>query len=231
MGGMELSERTEELLTVQEAAKRLNVSPRTVQRWVKSGRLSASERPHPGGIQWLIPESEVRRYDTDSLYEEVLRLRQENQQLKAQCDNVVTLKAETKPSSSHRQEIDSLKNEIARLNHQLDRMSRDYGMISAELAFWKIRCSPENPDELHEKAIKQIHDVYSDGVMVGVSIYCRVNRLLVDKLNPRPKLDPNTRMVVHWIRFRDSAGPVTQWMPPSVFDREYFYYPEKYKPV
>lgn len=45
-------------LTVEEAAARLRLSPRTVRRMIGAGTLPATR---PGGKRWIILESEVTR--------------------------------------------------------------------------------------------------------------------------------------------------------------------------
>ena len=47
-----------ELYTVKEVAARLRVKPRTVYRWLKSGRMKGIETP---GGQHRIPGEELRR--------------------------------------------------------------------------------------------------------------------------------------------------------------------------
>ena len=54
------------LLSTKEAAERLGVSERTVQRWCKQGRIRAVEklvpRPQGGGRKaFFIPEEEIER--------------------------------------------------------------------------------------------------------------------------------------------------------------------------
>ena len=44
-------EKTEELLTVGEVARRLRVDETTVRRWIKSGSLEAITLPHRGKRQ------------------------------------------------------------------------------------------------------------------------------------------------------------------------------------
>ena len=48
VGGIYISRRNEELLTVQEVAQRLRVSDATVRHWIKIGVLEAIVLPHPG---------------------------------------------------------------------------------------------------------------------------------------------------------------------------------------
>lgn len=47
-----------ELFTVKEVAEKLRVKPRTVYRWLKSGRMTGIETP---GGQHRIPGEELRR--------------------------------------------------------------------------------------------------------------------------------------------------------------------------
>jgi excisionase family DNA binding protein len=50
-GEIVMVERTEELLTVGEVARRLRVDETTVRRWIKSGSLEAITLPHRGKRQ------------------------------------------------------------------------------------------------------------------------------------------------------------------------------------
>ena len=43
-----LEQQTNELLTVQEVARRLRVNEATVRRWIKNGSLAAVKLPHRG---------------------------------------------------------------------------------------------------------------------------------------------------------------------------------------
>jgi len=49
---------TVELFTVEEVAEKFRVKPRTVYRWLKSGRMKGIKTP---GGQHRIPGEEVRR--------------------------------------------------------------------------------------------------------------------------------------------------------------------------
>ncbi|MBS7609523.1 excisionase family DNA-binding protein [Candidatus Bathyarchaeota archaeon] len=53
-----MSEKTEKLLRVGEVAKRLQVSRRTVERWITQGKMRAIK--YPSG-RFKVPESEVER--------------------------------------------------------------------------------------------------------------------------------------------------------------------------
>ncbi len=53
-----MSEVSEKLLTTGEVARRLQVSRRTVQRWIKEGKLRALK--YPSG-HFKVPESEVEK--------------------------------------------------------------------------------------------------------------------------------------------------------------------------
>lgn len=46
-------------LTITEAAERLEVSPRTVRRWIHDGKLEAAKVPGPYGPEWRIPAAAV----------------------------------------------------------------------------------------------------------------------------------------------------------------------------
>lgn len=46
-------------LTINEAAEQLDVSPRTVRRWIQAGKLTAAKVPGPYGPEWRIPVEAV----------------------------------------------------------------------------------------------------------------------------------------------------------------------------
>jgi excisionase family DNA binding protein len=50
----------ERMLTVREAAERLRVTPITVQRWLRQGKLAGTRLPS-ARAGWRIPESAVER--------------------------------------------------------------------------------------------------------------------------------------------------------------------------
>ncbi len=47
------------LIAASEAAKRIGVSPSTVKRWAKDGRLPATSLQTGGRRQWLFAEADV----------------------------------------------------------------------------------------------------------------------------------------------------------------------------
>ena len=46
-------------VSIQEAAQRFSVSDKTVRRWIKSGKLPASQESGPYGVAWRIPETAI----------------------------------------------------------------------------------------------------------------------------------------------------------------------------
>lgn len=54
----------DELLTVQDVAKRLKVNPETVRRWLRSGSMKGTLLGDRAG--WRISSSEVNRYLADA---------------------------------------------------------------------------------------------------------------------------------------------------------------------
>jgi excisionase family DNA binding protein len=52
---------SQELLTVEEIARRLRTRPNNVRQWVVRGRLRAVPRG-TGAAEYLIPEDELRRF-------------------------------------------------------------------------------------------------------------------------------------------------------------------------
>jgi MerR family copper efflux transcriptional regulator len=47
-------------LTLPDAAQQLGVSPRTIRRWIKEGKVRAELRPGPYGQQYYVPATQVR---------------------------------------------------------------------------------------------------------------------------------------------------------------------------
>lgn len=46
-------------LNIREAAEQLGVSPRTVRRWIRDGKIQAAKVPGPYGPEWRIPAEAV----------------------------------------------------------------------------------------------------------------------------------------------------------------------------
>jgi excisionase family DNA binding protein len=118
------------MLTVQEAAERLGVSPRTLQRWISQGKIKASEKPHPGGKRFMVDETDLKALETPSQ--------------SAQVNELV-------------RQVDALEREVQTLQarnaslHQL--ISDQLSQISA-LVWWKARTKPDNPAELSKNKRK-----------------------------------------------------------------------------
>jgi excisionase family DNA binding protein len=53
---------TMELLTRQEVAKLLRVDPRTVERWLRSGKLNGYKLGDGKTAPWRIDEAEVQKF-------------------------------------------------------------------------------------------------------------------------------------------------------------------------
>jgi excisionase family DNA binding protein len=53
---------SQELLTVEEIARRLRTRPNNVRQWVVRGRLRAVQRGNGLSTEYLIPEDELRRF-------------------------------------------------------------------------------------------------------------------------------------------------------------------------
>ena len=56
-------------LSTREVAERVGVSARTVQRWIKAGKIKAIRKPMPqGGIAYRIPEEEIKKICKENLF-------------------------------------------------------------------------------------------------------------------------------------------------------------------
>lgn len=61
-------------MTVRVAAQQLNVTTRTITRWIKSGRISGAYQPVTGQtMPWLVPVSEVVRIEQERLTSKELK--------------------------------------------------------------------------------------------------------------------------------------------------------------
>ena len=54
---MEMIMTLEKHLTIKQVAERLQLSERTIRRWIKNGRLRAAEFPGRFGVEYRIPLS------------------------------------------------------------------------------------------------------------------------------------------------------------------------------
>jgi len=50
-----------ERLSLKDAAERANVSPRTIRRWIKEGKLTGDKEPGPYGEQYSVSAEQLER--------------------------------------------------------------------------------------------------------------------------------------------------------------------------
>ena len=58
-------------MTLEQAARHLGLSTRTLRRWIRSGKLQADLRPGPYGQQYLVP---IRQLDAVQIVRDVERV-------------------------------------------------------------------------------------------------------------------------------------------------------------
>ena len=49
----------DQTVSIHEAARRFGVSDKTIRRWIKTGKLPASQESGPYGVAWRIPETAI----------------------------------------------------------------------------------------------------------------------------------------------------------------------------
>lgn len=78
-----MSSTDEKYYTIREAAKQLNVNPRTINRWIHREEIHAVKLPGRAGGEFRIPEAEVTRLLGQGSAEAETALRLERNQLRA----------------------------------------------------------------------------------------------------------------------------------------------------
>ncbi len=87
---------TEQYLTIREAAERLNVNPRTINRWIHKGELDAVKLPGRAGGEFRVAVSELQRLLGEIPTDDVAALRSERNRMRAllsaiweQCEHAI----------------------------------------------------------------------------------------------------------------------------------------------
>lgn len=77
-----------------------------------------------------------------------------------QCDNVDALRAEVE--------------RLTKENGNLRYVNQDYRRLASEqlseisaLKYWRSQTQPDNTDALHDRVIKEINELYGEGLMIG----------------------------------------------------------------
>lgn len=131
-------------LTLEQAAKQLGVSVRTLRRWIHSGKLQAELRPGPYGKQYLVPlqqldgvqivrdveraERQAEREAIPRILEEYLRGR-EGQLAKALDELRREMRESIRRLEEHQAallaELERLHGEMTALRHELSSLEAD----------------------------------------------------------------------------------------------------------
>ena len=112
----------EKYLSIQEAADALGVSKDTIRRRIKKGEFSAEKIQGPYGPQYYIPESELSPAEINEVVEV-------NRSLTPQEIKEVVQQAYAEQQGEIRQEIEGLKEQVNKLQKQLER--RDQELLQA----------------------------------------------------------------------------------------------------
>ncbi len=73
----------EQYLTIREAAERLNVNPRTINRWIHKGELDAVKLPGRAGGEFRVSTTELQRLLGEIPTNDVAALRSERNRMRA----------------------------------------------------------------------------------------------------------------------------------------------------
>ena len=112
----------EKHLSIQETAEALGVSKDTVRRRIKKGQIHAEKFNGPYGLQYYIPESELSPAEINELIEV-------NRSLTPQEIKEVVQQAYAEQQGEIKQEIEGLKEQVNKLQKQLER--RDQELLQA----------------------------------------------------------------------------------------------------
>jgi len=69
--------------TIREAAERLNVNPRTINRWIHKGEIDAVKLPGRAGGEFRVAAAEIERLLGEIPTDEVAALRAERNRMRA----------------------------------------------------------------------------------------------------------------------------------------------------
>ncbi len=91
-----MSEAKDQYLTIREAAERLNVNPRTINRWIHKGELDAVKLPGRAGGEFRVASTELERLlgaapsdDVGAIRSERNRMRMLLQTIWEQCERAI----------------------------------------------------------------------------------------------------------------------------------------------
>lgn len=108
--------------TVKQAARELQVSPRTVRRWIDSGRLTGQKVVRGNlGIEWRISADSVRRVSADSRgHSSTATVRGQPTDMTAELlEEVRSLREE---GAAYREHLERMTMEIAALREHVQRL-------------------------------------------------------------------------------------------------------------
>ena len=101
-------------LSVKQAAQTLQVSEKTVRRWIRDKRLEATQKPGPYGMTWHIPASAIH---TVHQVIEVLPL---ERSVDPRTLGLMIAQAVTESNRTLMQQIAALQAQVTQLTHQLE---------------------------------------------------------------------------------------------------------------
>ncbi len=102
------------ILSVKQAAQALNVSEKTVRRWIRDGRLQATQQPGPYGMTWHIPASAIKTVN------QVIEVLPMDRSVDPRTLGLIIAQAVTESNRALTQQIAELQAQVTQLTHQLE---------------------------------------------------------------------------------------------------------------
>lgn len=115
------------MITIEEAAKLMRVSPDTIRRRIKKNEIEATKLPGPYGEQWFIPVDKLEGV------QDINEMQEANQHLTTQdISNLIEMLVEKRTESMH-QELISLQKKVREMQQQLLDLQEQNKKIEAQL--------------------------------------------------------------------------------------------------
>lgn len=120
-------------MTVKDAAIKLGVNPKTIRRWIQSGKLKAEKNASGNVTEWIISEEEVQKHQSA---QEVIPAKISFQNHTSQ-EQLFTLLEST--LTALREQLDRKDSQIMYLQKQIDEMmqSSKRALPARKTSLWK----------------------------------------------------------------------------------------------
>lgn len=138
---------------IQEAAEMLDVSPRTVRRYIKKGEIKAEKKNTQFGKKWFIPASEI---EEERAIQDIVPVRKpvSKDEFQKALGEVLEIKLNEHRKQIRKEVSEEVSKEITQLQDRIDQLEaqlegRDQELLSA------IREKQKNPPNLW-KRVKEL---------------------------------------------------------------------------